>query len=142
MQFPDFSSFELENSELLSLKATENTLLMEFSCPVLGWRWKSKLFRWFNFLNSNKNMYFADLEYQVELKFIGVESMSGTLIDEAVGSISESCFANGSPVLNDVRFVKTSKELGIAFFEFDEGTLEISFRDCIQRQVSTITTSD
>lgn len=133
MDLPDFSDYEIDYSELIACEITGNNLLMQFNWPVSGWRWKRKLKMVLKFLGLKRDVFFYYTEFQDQLKLIWVELIEGTL-SNSNGGISENIFSNGFPVLSDVRFVKKSEEMCFAYFEFDDGTLEITFRDCVQRQ--------
>ena len=135
MELPDFSNFEIEDCELISLQLETGgkDIRMKFKCPVSGWRWKRHLFKGFRALIFPRSVF---LDYEVELRFLDITQINGSYVDSTTKAVPPNLLEHGSLILSYFRFFQTASGRARAYMEFDEGNIEFEFGDCIQREIS------
>ncbi len=134
MELPDFSNFEIEDCELISLQLETGgkDIHMKFKCPVSGWRWKRHLFKGIRPLIFPQSFF---LDYEVELRFLDITQFNGSYVDSTTKAVSSNLFEHGFLILSDFRFFRTASGRARAYMEFDDGNIEFEFGDCIQREI-------
>ncbi|MCH8622549.1 hypothetical protein [Undibacterium sp. TS12] len=135
MELPDFDRFEIEDCELISL-GLENEgrdVVMKWTCPVRGWRWKRRVFKGLRAVFFPQSEFLA---YAVELRFLAVSGLGGSYVDTVHKTVSPALFVHGSPILSELRCVQLASGGARLHVELDEGTIGFEFADCIQREIS------
>jgi len=133
LELPNFNNFEIEDCELVSLQfENENKdILMKFTCPVIGWRWKRHFFKGLRAVFFPKSEYLA---YEVEIRFLNVSELNGSYVDSVDKTISANLFEHGFLIMSDMRFFQITLDCARLYIEFDEGSIGFEFNDCIQRE--------
>lgn len=132
MQLPDFRNVDIDETELTSFDVITGAvprIEMRLSAVMRGFRWKRRL------LPLVRQLFFpGPLECEISLSFLDIGEMSGSLAAAGVQGMADALFCHGDPAVSDLRFIEAASGRGYAFFEFEHGTLQFDFADCIQRE--------
>ena len=131
---PDLSRFDMEFAELTDCRIEEvaSELVMQLRCPTSGWAYKRLIASALNWTGLNRVLATPRVEFDVELRFKGIENVRGSMLAED-RSIRGELFRDGFPVVSDFRIGRGAPPS--LFLEAEDLTLECSFNDCVQREI-------